>query len=807
MIGAALILAQLAAGAVSVTAQAPRAAAACEAFAVVVTTRAAGHVAPVVSPPSFAPFQLVRRTSRPVVAFTPGGDPSIEVEHRYVLTTDRTGTFTIAPFTAELAGVAARSRPVTIVVQSTPTAGVPPIIARAPIDPSRSVSFHAAATPDTVYVGEQVQYEVAVFLSEAVRERMRRSPTFYPPDIPGMLAYELPPAQGEPPRRQAGGRCFDALVYQRAVFPLQPGRTVIPPAQLTYALPLGPGIFSREESHELRTSSVSVVALDPPAEGRPGGYLGAVGDLAVQSSVDAARGRAGDPVTLTVRVAGEGNVKLLPRPRLLLPWASVVPHGERVTVDSTSVRVRGSKEFDWLVTPRISGRVVLPPVEYPHFNPASRRYVLARSDPLELDVEAAPLVRVDTAVTTARLPLRASYRGPLGAPFHAHPGVWLLAIAAPLPAVVGAVRRRRRSRGPAVAGAAKRLAALGALGARTGGETVRDVRRHFVAALADRLRLDAGTFTRAGAIERALRRSGVTRVLAADAEHFLRSLDAAAFGRGEPAFDVPTAAARAHQLYDAIDREALERWELGPSAIAGLVLVLSLGAATGAVASDAAGHTEFERASQLYAASAFAESAAGFERLALREPRAPDAWANFGTASWAAADTAGAVAGWQRALRLEPGAGDVRSHLAALRLERAGAPGAVPAVGVTPLAVTALLLWLVACGIAARGPARGSPLRAIAVAGSAAAIAIAGFGVMVDERLAADDLVVVRHATSLMLSPAIGSRRDGRVETGEVAEAGGREGGWTHVRLDGERAGWIPTSEVVSIARAARRAE
>lgn len=801
MIAVALVFAQLAAGSVSVTAQAPRAAAACEAFAVVVTARATGHVAPVISPPSFAPFQLIRRTSRPVVSFTTGGDPSIEVEHRYVLTTERTGTFTLAPFVAELAGVAARSRPVSITVQSTPTAGVPPIIARAPLDASRSVSFHAAATPDTVFVGEQVQYEVAVFLSEAVRERMRRSPTFYPPDIPGMLAYELPPAQGEPPRRQVGGRCFDALVYQRAVFPLQPGRTVIPPAQLTYALPLGPGIFSREESHELRTSSVSVVAMEPPVEGRPEGYLGAVGELAVRSSLDAARGRAGDPVTLTVRVAGEGNVKLLPRPRLLLPWASVVPHGERVTVDSTSVRVRGAKEFDWLVTPRVSGRIVLPPVEYPYFNPASRRYVLARSDPLQLDVEAAPLVRVDTAATIARLPLRTTYRGPLGRPFPAHPGVWLLAMAAPLPAFVGAMGRRRRRRGPAAADAVQRLGALGR------GDTVRDVRRFFVAALGERLRLEPGTFTRAGAVERALRRSGVTRALASEAEQFLRHLDAAAFGRGEAPLDAPAAAAQAQRLFDAIDDEALERWELGPSAIAGLMLVLSLGAATGAVAADAAGRAEFERASRLYAASSFTESAAGFEQLALREPRAPDAWANYGTASWAAADTAGAVAGWQRALRLEPGAGDMRARLGALRVERAGSPGAVPTVGVTPLAVAALVLWLLACGIAAVAPARGSPLRAMAIAGAAASVALAAFAIVVDERLAADDLVVVRHATSLTLSPAIGARRDARVETAEVAEAGGREGGWTHVRLDGARAGWIPTSELVPIARAPRRAE
>ncbi|MBA3891288.1 MAG: BatD family protein, partial [Gemmatimonadaceae bacterium] len=782
-------------------AQAPPAAAACEAFVVTVTISAHGHVAPVVSPPSFAPFQLIRRTSRPVVSLTPAGDPSIRVEHRYVLTTERTGSFTLPPFVAELSGVVARTRPLRIEVQSTPSAAVPRIIARAPIDVDRAVNFHAAATPDTVYVGEQVQYEVAVFLSEAVRERMRRSPTFFPPDIPGMLAYELPAARGEPPRRQAAGRCFDALVYQRALFPLQAGRTVIPPAQLTYALPLGPGIFSREENHELRTASVAVVALDPPENGRPDGYLGAVGNLAVESHVDSPHGRAGDPVTLTVRVAGEGNIKLLPRPRLQLPWASVVAHGERVTVDSTSTRVRGTKEFDWLVTPRVSGRVVLPPVEYPHFNPDSRRYVLARSDPLQLEVEAAPLARMDTLATVARLTLRPTYRGPLGAPLHAHPGIWVLALAAPVPAIVGAARRRRRSRQAVLVSVAQQLEVLG------DDHSPREVRRRFVAALANRLRLDAGVFTRAGAVERSLRRSGVTRPLAAEAERFLRVLDAAAYGRDDRLAGADPAARTARRLYAAIDSEALERWELGPVVSGGAVLVLSVAVASGALATPAMDRAEFDRASHLYETSSFVEAAGRFERLALREPQAPDAWANFGTAAWAAADTAAAVVGWQRALRLETGATDMRLRLAALKFERAGSPGAVPSVGVTPLAAAALALWLLAWMAAAAAPARGSPLRAIAIAGTAAAIMLATFGVVVDERLKAGDLVVIRHGTSLSRSPAISARRDARVETGEVARAGGREGGWTHVRLDGERSGWIPASELVSIARAARRAD
>src|SRR5207253_11469676 len=122
----------------------------------------------------------------------------------------------------------------------------------------------------------------AVFLNETVRDRLRRNPTFFPPDMQSMLAYDLP-VRGDPPRRQVGSHCFDALVYQRALFPLMPGRFAIPPAQLVYSLPLSASFFSREETHELQTDSTIIIAVDPPNAGRPAVFRGPVGALRLRA--------------------------------------------------------------------------------------------------------------------------------------------------------------------------------------------------------------------------------------------------------------------------------------------------------------------------------------------------------------------------------------------------------------------------------------------------------------------------------------------------------------------------------------------
>ena len=199
----------------------------------------------------------------------PGGQGSVLAEFRYVLTTEQTGTFTVPPFEARLGQTVVRSRPLSITVRGPRADNVPSIVTRARVDTGLDVNFRAIASPETVFVGQQVNYEVAVFLNENVRDRLRRNPTFYPPDIQSMLAYDLPPS-ATPPRRRVGSRCFDALVYQRALFPLIAGKFVIPPSQLVYALSTSAGFFSREESHELQTETAVVIAVEPPIKSRPG---------------------------------------------------------------------------------------------------------------------------------------------------------------------------------------------------------------------------------------------------------------------------------------------------------------------------------------------------------------------------------------------------------------------------------------------------------------------------------------------------------------------------------------------------------
>lgn len=685
-------------------------------------------------------------------------------------------------------------------------------VARVPLDTTQAVAFHALVIPDTVYVGQQATYQVGVFIDDDLRLRLRRNPEFVPPDPQGMLAYELAsPSQG-PATRRIGRHSYEIHVFERALFPLAPGRYEVPSAELAYSLPLSLSFFSREESHTLMAESLAVVARAPPTIGRPPDYLGAVGDLTVTTRLDSVAARVGDPLRLTMVVAGRANVKLLPRPTVALGWGSLVAGQERVTLDTSSEVVRGTKEFDWVVTPRDSGRVALPSVRYPYFNPYTERYEIALTAPASFHVGPGELAQGDTARSEAPPPLslRLSYRGPASPPLYDGPLFVALVLGAPAPALLLSVRRRTARRKPRLVGAASTLRALSR---ERRPVDAMAVRRLFVAALSERFSLPADAFTHRGTLAHALRREGVTGPASDSTEGMLAALDRAAFGGGAT---VPNdVCARAFAIYAVADiqgrRPRKSSDARGPqassTAVTGAILVMGGigGAAWGGALGSRSGFDaprEFARAVTAYAARDYAHAARGFAAVATWTPTAADAWVNAGTAAWALGDSADAVVGWQRAGRLEPLARDVRERLALVRAPQDGPIARLPRLPAPWAANFALAFWLLAWSTGAWQLTRGHSLVSPAVGISLLCTAAGGWlAVRTAEEAAARHLAVVGPGAALYAAPALAAERVARLDAGDVASTVDTRGVWTRVRLDGDRDGWIETFRLTSLAR------
>ena len=769
-----LFVAQLA-----VVAHGPDTASVCAPIDVTVASRVAGNVPARIEPAVAAPsLQFLKSTISTRIERDGAGRPSALTEGTFTYAASAAGPVALPTFIASAAGV--RATAVAEPVHVHDASALPPIvIVRAWLDRG-----NGRGPVDSLYVGQQMDYVVDVHLNEPARQRLRRNPTFFPPEMPGVLAYDLAAPSAV---SRAGRACFQTLSYRRALFPLFAGRSAIAPAALTYSLPLSTSFFSREESFELRTDSVRFTALDVPVEGRPADFGGAVGVLSVASRLSATQARMGDPVVFTVRVEGTGNVKLWPRPALSIPWGAVANGAERVVVDTTQSRVRGAKEFDWLLTPRVAGTKDVPRIDYRFFDAELQRYGVATAPPLRLDVATAALATLDSA-PSARLGIRRTLREEVADPIASQPWFWMLFAMAPLPAVF------RRTREPGKSRADGRTSLQRLKAAVTKGERLspRTVRRLFVETVAERVPSSVGC-TRSADFTRALRRSGVAPDVAEAAAALLEHLDAAAFSSAS-VMDA-NALRRAAQVAGDIDVQAIRPAPRSTPAV--VILLLTAGVSLGALALPSGVVETFSEGVQAYDHVAYTTSQRLFSRVATRAPRAADAWVNLGTAAWARGDSAVAVRAWQRALRLDPLDSDARDRLEKVQAPPLRTPGFVPPIPVDLPAGSALALWIGACALLALPPSR-RPVRARTYAGAAitlSAVLILGTFELRD-RLAPRDLGVLRDTRLLRDAPGSTTATASGV-VGETGIMGAREGGWIYMALDRTRAGWVPVASVL----------
>lgn len=141
----------------------------------------------------------------------------------------------------------------------------------------------------------------------------------------------------------------------------------------------------------LRSRTKNLTVLEPPAEKRPASFNGAVGRFgSFQVTASPTNLAAGDPITITLRIAGEGDFERIDIP-LDTGWQefTVYPPSENITTSGGS-RMNGQKVIEQVVAPRNSEIRELPAFEFSYFDPIAREYRIHRQPPIPIRVEPNP---------------------------------------------------------------------------------------------------------------------------------------------------------------------------------------------------------------------------------------------------------------------------------------------------------------------------------------------------------------------------------------------------------------------------------
>jgi len=150
------------------------------------------------------------------------------------------------------------------------------LLARTPSPREGEVAVITSSSADTVYVGDQIEILTTAWFPASLRERLRRPPTLRPPSLNGVWSLPVVTLPGVAAHREIGETRYDLYASHQVVFPVSPGRLVIPPADLAFSSPGTRQFFGDQLREERRSRERVITVLALPTSRRPEGFAGPV---------------------------------------------------------------------------------------------------------------------------------------------------------------------------------------------------------------------------------------------------------------------------------------------------------------------------------------------------------------------------------------------------------------------------------------------------------------------------------------------------------------------------------------------------
>jgi len=208
------------------------------------------------------------------------------------------------------------------------------------------------------------------------------------------------PQPPKPSREVLDGKEYQVFILKKsALFPTQTGTLTLDPAQAEGAVKV---LSSRKVKHhdpfeeffggsladafvtaygyedvpvKLKSTPISIQVSDIPKEKKPASFQGAVGHYSLESNIDKTELTTDDNATITLRISGSGNLKLIGTPALSIPedidtYDPVV----RDTITNTNNIIAGYKTFSYTLSPRVAGIFTIPAAEFSYYEPSSNSY-------------------------------------------------------------------------------------------------------------------------------------------------------------------------------------------------------------------------------------------------------------------------------------------------------------------------------------------------------------------------------------------------------------------------------------------------
>lgn len=350
------------------------------------------------SPPSFEGFRVVGGPNQSISNSYINGKRSYSKTYSYFLAPQSRGQFTIGQATIEIDGETYKTLPVK--VQITAAVEKPKDENDADYLASENVHLVAEVSKANPYLNEAITviYKLYVSHDVSITSSWREIDTpkyadFWSQSIDNRGNFKIYEGKYR-------GKDYRYVILRTTVlYPQKTGELNIEPLTLDVPIDVQSNrrdLFGRRlmtRVNKTISAGNRTINVKPlPAEGRPDNFTGAVGEFQFDVFTDRDVLDANESLELTIKVSGDGNLKLFDLPGVKLASSLEVYEPERVdNIRTLTSGMTGSASEAYTVVPQFKGTYPIRPISFSYFDPKTETYRTLSSDEIIVNVENGPV--------------------------------------------------------------------------------------------------------------------------------------------------------------------------------------------------------------------------------------------------------------------------------------------------------------------------------------------------------------------------------------------------------------------------------
>lgn len=335
----------------------------------------------------------------------------------YIITADKIGTYTIDPATISSGSSTLKSNPIKVQVLAESEAQKQRRMQEQDRQKSinqqandilkKNIFLKVDVNKRKVFQGEQLTATYKLYIHPQLNP-LQMNPKKIP-SFDGFWTQDLNIDKLSWRRELVNGVNYNvADIKQVILFPQRSGNLTIDPYEFEFVVRLKVDGGQRKRSNSLfddffndsffndnyqdfnyiAKSNAVNINVEPLPSHTPESFSGAVGNMQMETNLDKNKVKTGEPITLKLKISGNGNLKLLEPPKINFPPGFEI-YDPKIT-DNTNVTangISGNMTYEYIIIPRNAGDFKIDPINFSYFNLAEGNYKTLSSPQFNITVE------------------------------------------------------------------------------------------------------------------------------------------------------------------------------------------------------------------------------------------------------------------------------------------------------------------------------------------------------------------------------------------------------------------------------------